>query len=248
MGLIDEYRRQGHDPAARRPLGAWLLGAAVVCLAVVFAVLLLLGAARPAQAQGLADFDYEHLTIRGAMVDAGWVDPDGVESAAAYGMRLDLGFLGPGVRVTTGFSRWSSRLERAEVRGLESSLEALVLEQTGEEVDVDLGEITLSDVALHADLHMMWQIPFGLLTYAGLGGTAHVMRGSGASIEDTFVDELLDQIRAGVNVHAGLEVPISERIRVVGEGRWELVETATYPQIRLGLQYLWGPRMSGEGR
>lgn len=246
MGLLD--RRNPRDTGSRLTLAARLLGGAVVVLGVLFALLLLLGAASPLKAQGLADFDYENLSFRGLMLDAGYVMPDGVENTTSLGARLDLGFLGPGVRVTTGFSRWSSRLDRERVRSLEASLESLVFDQTGEEVEVDLGRITLSDLALNADVHMIWRVPLGLVTYAGVGGTAHVMQGGGESIEDTFVDDLLDQIRAGFNVHTGVEIPVAAGFRVVGEGRWELVQNSRYLQFRVGGQYLWGPRMSGEPR
>ncbi|TVP55034.1 MAG: hypothetical protein EA351_11705 [Gemmatimonadales bacterium] len=245
MGLLD--RPGSRDSGGGLTVAARVLGAAVVILGVVFALLLLLGAA-PLKAQGLADFDYENLTFRGLMLDAGYVMPDGVENTRSLGARLDLGFLGPGVRVTTGFSRWSSRLDRERVRSLEESLESLVFDQTGEEVEVDLGRITLTDFAMNADVHMIWSVPLGVLTYAGVGGTAHVMQGGGESIEDTFVDDLLDQIRAGFNVHAGVELPVAAGFRVVGEGRWEFVQNSPYLQVRIGGQYLWGPRMSGEPR
>ncbi len=245
MGLLD--RPSSRPSGGGLSVAARLLGAAVVILGVVFALLLLLGAA-PLKAQGLADFDYENLTFRGLMLDVGYVMPDGVENTRSLGARMDLGFLGPGVRVTAGFSRWSSRLERDRVRSLEESLESLVFDQTGEEVQVDLGRITLTDFAMNADVHMIWTVPLGVLTYAGVGGTAHVMQGGGESIEDTFVDDLLDQIRAGFNVHAGVEVPVAAGFRVVGEGRWELVQNSPYLQLRIGGQYLWGPRMSGEPR
>ncbi len=246
MGLFDRKRNR-ESPGG----GAWvalMLGGAVVFLGVLFAILLILLGAKPAQAQGLADFDYENLNLRGAMVDVGYVMPRGVENTQSVGVRLDLGFLGPGVRVTTGFSRWSSELERSEIRTLEASLEDLVLEQTGEEVAVDLGRVTLSDFAMNADVHMIWHIPFGLLGYLGTGGTAHVMRGGGDAIEDTFVEDLLNQIRAGVNFHGGIEVPLGAGLRLVGETRYEVVQSSPYLQFRVGGQYIWGPRMTGEPR
>lgn len=245
MGLLE--RRDPKRTGSRLTMVARVVGGAVILLGVGFALLLIMGA-KSLEAQGLADFDYAYLSPRGLMLDAGYVMPRGVESTGSLGARLDLGFLGPGVRVTTGVSRWSSRLERSEVRTLEASLEDLVLEQTGEEVDINLGQITLSDLAMNADVHMIWQVPLGLLTYAGLGGSAHLMRGGGEAIADTFVEDLLDQLRAGFNVHAGVEVPVGDGFRLVGETRYEAVHTAPYLQFRLGGQYIWGQRMTGEPR
>ncbi len=215
----------------------------------LLALLLAAGPMAPeAHAQGLAEFDYENLSPRGVMVDLGWVRPARVVATGSLGARLDLGFLGPGVRVTTGFSHWSSTLRRSEVQVFESQVADLIEAETGERPTVNLGTIRWADVALNADAHVVWRIPGGLLTYVGGGGTAHVMRGSGDAIDGTFIEDLLNTIRAGMNLHAGLEVPLGERIRVVGESRIELVQSVTYGQVRAGLQYTWGPPVPGERR
>lgn len=249
MGLLQ--RRDPTRQGDRLTTVARLVGGIAVLLAVLFGLILLLGATpRQAEAQwiDLESFDYDNLYPRGAMLDVGWVRPSGIVSTASIGGRVDLGFVGPGVRVVGGFTRWSSNLKRSEVRSLETSLEALVLEQTGEEVEIDLGRISLSDVAFHGDAHFLWTIPGGLLSYAGAGASAHIMRGGGDSVDDTFVSDLLDQIRAGLNVHAGLELPLTERVRLVGESRYEFVQSASYLQFRLGGQYTWGPQLRGEAR
>ncbi|CAN5734819.1 hypothetical protein BH23GEM11_BH23GEM11_08020 [soil metagenome] len=204
--------------------------------------------AQPLVGQGLAEFDYENLAPRGIMANIGWVRPGTVNPTGSIGARLDLGYLGPGVRVTTGFSQWSSTLRRSEVAVLEEQLADLVETQTGNRPEVDLGWITWSDVVRNADAHVGWRVPGGLLTYAGAGGTAHVMRGGGASVEGTFIQDLLNTIRAGANLHGGVEVPLGEHLRVVGEGRIELVQSVTYAQVRAGLQYTWGPAAPGERR
>ena len=99
-----------------------------------------------------------------------------------------------------------------------------------------LGEITWSDVALHGDLHYLWQEPVGILGFAGTGLSAHLLRGSGAAIDDTF----LHSIRAGVNLPAGIEFPLHRRLKVVGEARYEILEDLTYLQLRLGAGFLFG--------
>jgi hypothetical protein len=207
----------------------------------------LLGPA-PLAAQGLAEFDYENLSFRGIMLDAGWVRPGRLDAVGSFGARLDLGYLGPGVRVTTGFSRWASELRRAEVAIFERQVADLVEAETGSRPEVNLGRITWSDVALNADAHVVWRVPGGILTYAGGGATAHVMRGGGEAVDGTFIEDLLNTIRAGVNVHGGVEFPLTDRFRIVGESRIELVQSVTYGQVRAGLQYTWGPPAPGERR
>jgi hypothetical protein len=241
---------QGDERSSRRRKGVGtgvvaLVGGAVILLALLF-MLLLLMAPRSLAAQGLSDFDYEDLSFRGVMLDVGYIFPTKVERVPTFGGRVDLGFLGPGVRAVAGFNRWSSRLTREEVQRLENRLSELVSRETGTEVTVPLGEITWSDVALYGDAHLLWRVPFGMLTYAGVGGSAHVLRGSGDAIEDTFVEDLLNSIRAGVNVHTGLEIPVRSRLRLVGEARYELLENLSYLQIRAGGQWTFGPLAPGE--
>ncbi len=234
----------------RRPIGgggslARLVGGAVVLLGILFVLLILIGA-RPVAAQGLADFDYENLSLRGLMVDGGYLWSSKVEPTRTLGGRVDLGFLGPGVRIVGGVTHWSSTLVRDEVRTLERKVEELIFEQTGSFTPVDLGTIEWSDLALHADAHMVWRIPKGVLTYAGMGASAHVLRGGGRAIEGTFVEDFLDSVRAGVNAHSGLEIPLHRNFRLVGEARYELLQSLSYVQLRLGGQLFFGSPAAGE--
>lgn len=205
--------------------------------------------AAPAAGQDLADFDYENLSFRGLALEGGFINPSRVEPAASFGVRADLGYLGPGVRIAGGISHWSSSLRRAEVERLEDRLVALMREQDegGEDVSVDLGEVTWSDVAVSVDAHMVWSVRGGFLTYAGLGATAHVMSGGGSAVEDTFVEDLLDSVRAGINAHGGIEVPLHRRFRVYASSRFELLENLNYLEFRVGGQLHWGDVMEGEG-
>jgi hypothetical protein len=246
MGLLDRHRRRTREladseegPRGSQGVGiAALVGGAVVLLAVLFAVLLILLAARPASAQDLADYDYENLSFSGVMLDIGHVSGPRIDNTLSWGGRMDLGLLGPGVRATVGFNRWSSFLAESEVRVLEERLRELIFDQTGTLIPVDLGEISWSDVALHADLHLMWEVPLGFFTYGGLGMTAHILRGGGEAIEDTFIEDLLDSVRAGINAHGGIELPLHRNLRIVSEARFEVLENLRYLQFRLGAQFV----------
>ena len=137
--------------------------------AAIVALALLLAPAS-AGAQGLADFDYENLSFRGVMLDGGHVSSSRIKSTASFGGRLDLGLLGPGVRVVAGFSHWSSTLADREVQELESKLESLIFDETGGPATVQLGEIAWSDVAFHGDAHFLWRVPLGPPDLRGFGG------------------------------------------------------------------------------
>jgi len=213
------------------------------------AVVLLLGLVPcSAGAQELADFDYENLSFRGFGFEAGYIWPDKVEPTASYGMRMDLGYLGPGLRVTPSLTYWSSRMKAGEVGELEQRLDSLIAQtQPGAPAaPVSLGRIDWSDLALALDAHVVWRVPYGFLTFAGAGASVHFLNGAGDAIAGTFVEDLLDSVSAGFALHAGVEVPVASNLRLYGQGRLELLEDLRYAALRGGLQLHFGGVVPGE--
>ncbi len=201
----------------------------------------------PAAGQDLADFDYENLSFRGVGVEWGWLVPTRVEPAQTLGVRMDLGYLGPGLRIMPGVTYWTSPFEASEVEELEGRVASLVQSQTGEPAPpVDLGVIDWTDVALSLDAHVVWRVPFGLLTYAGAGAAAHILNGDGAAINGTFVEDLLDSVTAGFNLHVGVEYPASRRFRLFGRSRYEVLGDLQYLQLSIGGQFMIGDPAPGE--
>lgn len=202
---------------------------------------------QPAAAQDLADFDYENLSFRGVGFEWGYIYPSRVEETQSYGMRIDLGYLGPGLRIVPSVTYWSSPFKDSEVAKLERSLEGLISEQIdGPPIPVDLGQITWTDVAVGVDAQVVWRVPFGILTHAGLGGSIHILNGDGAAINGTFVEDLLDSVTPGGNLHLGLEYPLHERLRIQSQGRYEVLGDLRYFQIRVGAQFMIGDPHPGE--
>ena len=193
------------------------------------------------RAQDLADYDYENLAFRGVGLEYGYLWPDQVVPTPSYGVRMDLGYLGPGLRVTPSVSYWSSRMKRSEVARLERRLDDLIIRQ-GSGAPIALGNIDRSDVAVALDAHVVWRVPYGFLTFLGAGGAVHFLNGNGAAIADTFVEDLLDSISAGLALQTGIEYPVNRHIRLYGTGRLELLEDLRYAAVRGGLQIqLGGP-------
>ena len=206
-------------------------------------------AAAPIQAQDIADFDYENLSFRGIGVDLGWIMPTRVEPEASFGLRMDLGYLGPGLRVTPTMRYWSSRMKAGEVRTLEVRLNELVDAQSPPgtpPANVDLGRIDWSDLAVGVDGHVVWSVPMGFLTYLGGGAAAHIMNGSGPAVSDTFIEDLLDTVTAGFNLHGGVEYLLNEQLRLYGTLRYELLGDLRYGEVRVGTQFMFGPSAPGE--
>lgn len=211
--------------------------------------------AAPAAAQNLADFDYEHLSLRGIGFETGYVPAHRIHGVRgdtrSWGARLDLGYLGPGLRIAPSVTYWSSELEAEEVSRLEGRLGQLIAREAGPSAsgaasEVDLGAITWTDLVVGADAHVVWNIPFGWLGFLGLGASVHVLDGQGEAIDDTFIEDLLDTVRPGVNAHLGMEYPLWTWSRLYWHGRYEVTEDLRYFNLRGGLQLMFGGLAPGE--
>ena len=193
-------------------------------------------AASPAAAQSLADYDYENLAFRGLGVDGGYMWSEKVEDTELYSLRLDLGYLGPGVRIIPSLSFWKSRFTDQELEDLAARINSV----SGGFVDAsELGPIEWSDISFSLDGHFVWNTPIHVLTYLGAGGSLHALNGQGGAIDDTFVEDLLDAITAGVSAIAGFEFEPVDRFRVYGEGRYTAMNSVQYLAARAGVQFMF---------
>lgn len=192
--------------------------------------------AAPGHAQSLADYDYDNLRFRGIGFDYGYIWPNRVNSTPAYSLRLDLGFLGPAVRIMPGVTYWSSEMKVTELDRLAERLTQLpAIRDAGVVITADdLGVVEWSDLALSLDAQAVWTAPFNVFTYVGAGVGVHALNGRGDAIADTFVEDLLDSTTAGIAFSAGIELQPVDRIRFYGEARYTAASDVRYPGIRLG--------------
>lgn len=202
-----------------------------------------------AQGQELADYDYANLSFRGVLFEGGYIFANNIENTEIFGLRFDLGFLGPGFRIVPGVSYWTSRMAEDEVLNFEARLGALSTAQGGTVPPggFDLGVIDRDDLVFSLDGHYMWAVPLNLFLWTGVGASAHILNGSGASVDGTFVEDLLDSVAAGFNVHGGLELPLTQRFRAYSGSKLEILGDLRYVELRFGLSYIWGGLVSGEG-
>ncbi|HUH12654.1 MAG TPA: hypothetical protein VMK65_06070 [Longimicrobiales bacterium] len=211
------------------------------------AALSTLAAAGGLGAQELADYDYENLAFRGIGVDVGRIWPNKVEATQAWGLRFDLGYLGPGVRLVPTLSFWSSRMKEAELSRLADQINQLdALQEQGARVSgADLGPIEWSDLSLGLEGHYVWITPVRLLTYLGAGLAVHGLNGQGDAIADTFVEDLLDSMASGAVLLGGLEYPLMDRFRVYAEARYTILSDLHYSGLKIGGAVML-PSRSGE--
>lgn len=201
------------------------------------------------QGQDVADIDYQYLSFRAIGVEFGYVWPSTVEPAESYTIRIDMGYAGPGLRVTPTLTYWRSQLEGDQITEFEERVLDLIEEQNGgPRQALDLGIIEYTDIVFGLDAHVVWRLPLDVLTFGGLGVAAHLINGSGPVIDDTFVEDLIDSVDPGFNLHVGTEIPLGQRVRLYGTGRYEVTPDLQYFQIRGGLQFMFGPNAPGERR
>jgi hypothetical protein len=199
--------------------------------------------------QDIADIDYAHLSFRGFGFDVGYLWPNKVAATESYAVRFDMGYAGPGLRIVPSVTYWNSQLNDGEITDFETRVADLVASQTGgPRPALDLGTIEYTDIALGVDGHVVWELPLDLLTYGGLGLTAHFINGDGEAINGTFVEDLIDSVEPGFNLHLGMEYPVTNAMRLYSVGRYEVMPDLQYFHVRVGWQIMTGPNAPGEGR
>jgi hypothetical protein len=184
----------------------------------------------------LADYDYVNLEFRGIGLDLGYMWADKVINTPVYGVRVDLGYLGPGVRIIPSISYWRSEFTGEQLDILAERISGVAgVAILGE----DLGTIRWSDLSLSLDGHFVWNTPARILTFVGAGFGLHALNGQGEAIQDTFVEDLLDSITASLAPLAGFEFEPVPRLRVYGEGRYTIMNAIQYLSARAGVQFMF---------
>lgn len=209
-------------------------------LAAIAALVAVLAGPEPATAQGLADYDYENLRLRGVGVDLGIVSPNDLDATVQIGARLDLGFLGPNIRLVPRVAYWDTELEEAEVRELADRLETLVEEQNPGQPrpTLDLGRVDRSAFITGVDLHWLPLLRETTRPYFGIGAELYFLNGEGPAIEDTFIEDALDLLTAGASAVGGVEVDVGGGFTAYGELRGTLVADANTIGLVAGLAFL----------
>ena len=192
--------------------------------------LLLVGGAH-AQAQTLEDYDYTNLGFRALGVEARWVDASQNESTVGVGIRVDMGFLGPYIRIVPRAGWWKANVNGESVSELERQLEEVSDLPPG---SINLGE--LQRTAWNLGLDVQWTLQEAALApYLGVGGDLYLLDDDGEAIKGTFLDSAV--ITAGLSGVVGAEINFLSHWRIYSELRGTLVTDASNVSVGLGLAY-----------
>jgi hypothetical protein len=184
-----------------------------------------------AAAQKLEEYDYENLGFRAIGVEAVWVNAKDAKGTVGFGVRVDLGFLGPYVRVMPRFAHWSADIEDESVAKFERNLESLC---TPPGCDVDLGQLKRDYWVVGLDLQWILSNPV-IAPYLGAGVDLYILNDSGQAIKDTFLDDAV--VTAGISGVGGVQLEMAAHTRLYAELRGTLVTSASNVAIYAGLAF-----------
>jgi opacity protein-like surface antigen len=204
-------------------------------------VALVIGVARPGAAaaqQGswLERLGIDKLRFTAMGVQAGYVNPHGIEPASSWSLQADYGEITPGWRILFHVTYWGSRFRDRNVRAYADSLRNAIVDPTGD-AQVVLGDITVSDIVLGADARRTYFRNAWLRPYIGGGLAAHVVNADGRLIDGTFVERATDIIAIGIAGTAGTEMRITRHVALEGQARYDFLSLARFASLRLGASY-----------
>jgi len=203
-------------------------------VAAALVIMALGSTAMPIAAQGLEDYDYNNLGLRGIGAGLLFVDASQNDGELGFEGKVDLGFLGPNIRIVPRIGYWKADVEASQVTELEMQLE----EASGlEPGSISLGDIERSAYIIGTDFQ--WTVRDARIApYIGVGLDVYILNDDGDAIQDTFLDDLI--VTAGVSGVVGAQVALSRRWSAYGEVRGTAVTDASNVGLAFGLFLMTG--------
>lgn len=207
-------------------------------VAVAF-VLALVCPAATLGAQGGSLFErlnLDRLQFAGIGVAAGMVAPSQVKSTRVYAIQADYGEIVPRWRVVFTTSYWGSEYKDEVMRTFSDSLSKVIIDPSGDDT-LDVGRITVSDIALGAEVRWTPLQQSFLRPYLGGGLATHVINAEGTAINGTFVERALDYITFGVAGVAGIELNLISNFAIGAQARYDFLSGVRFPSLRASATY-----------
>jgi hypothetical protein len=183
----------------------------------------------------LEQFSYEGLRFSGVGFEVGGVVSNRLTRELTGGVRIDYGRIAPNVRVLIGVSYFKGEFNESEIREFALGIQRVVIPATS--YVIDIGSITWSDIEADLDLQYVLEAGSRVTNYVGVGFAAHVRNGTGAVIDDTFVEDALDSVDAGLNLSIGTAIELVPTIQLTIDLRGGLASELRTASARAGLMY-----------
>jgi hypothetical protein len=191
-----------------------------------------------AQAEGswLERLGIDKLRFTALGGQVGRVNPHGIEPTTSYSLQADYGELAPAWRVVFNATYWGSRFRDRSVRAYADSLRNAISDPTGD-AQVLLGDITVSDIVLGADLRRTFSGRAFIRPYVGGGIATHILNADGRLIDGTFVERATDIIAIGVGGIAGASIRVLPHVALDAQARYDFLSLARFGSLRVGASY-----------
>ena len=204
--------------------------------AAIVASVLLPAETLHAQGSLFERLNLDRLQFAGIGMAGGVVAPSQVKSTRVYAIQADYGEIVPRWRVVFSTTYWGSEYKDEVMRTFSDSLSKVIIDPSGDDT-LDVGRITVSDIALGAEVRWTpFQQAF-LRPYLGGGLATHVINAEGKSINGTFVERALDYITFGVAGVAGVEVSLLRNFAVGAQARYDFLSGVRFPSLRASATY-----------
>lgn len=169
-------------------------------------------------------------------VQVGRVAPYGIEPTTSYSLQADYGEIAPGWRIVFNATYWGSQFTDKSVQAYADSLGNAISDPTGD-AEVILGDITVSDIVLGADVRRTYKPSWWFSPYLGAGLGTHIVNADGRLIDGTFVERATDVIAVGVAGTVGLNVRVLRHIALDAQARYDFLSLARFASLRVGGSY-----------
>ena len=206
----------------------------------------MLAASWPGAAAGQSLFErlnLDRLRLSALGASAGPALPARVKSTQAYSVHADYGEISPPWRVVFTVTYWESEFRQREVDRLARQIREATTDPSRDDT-LSIGRVTVSDIALEADLRWMPLRSALLRPYLGGAFGAHVINAENKFISGTFVESALDNIAAGITALTGFDTAPLHGLSVLLQARYSLLSNTRFLSVRAGGSYYF----SGAGR
>lgn len=164
-----------------------------------------------------------------------------VAPTQVYSLHADYGEITRPWRVVFALSYWDSRLEESAVREFVRQFYEGVGDPAAADT-VDGGRVSISDIAVEADMRWTPLRSSIVRPYAGGGVGAHVINAESALFSDTFVERAFDSITVGFAGVVGVELVARRHLAVGVQARYNLLSNLRFGAARVTGTYYFGSR------
>jgi hypothetical protein len=214
-----------------------------VAARIAGAGVLALAAAWPRAAVGQSLFErlnLDRLRLTALGASAGPVQPKRVKATQSYSVHADYGEITRPWQVVFLVTYWESEFRQREVDRLAEQIRSATIDPSRDDT-VDVGRVTVSDIALETDLRWSPLRAAVLRPYLGGAFGAHVINAENKFISGTFVESALDNIAAGVTGLVGVDTAPLRGLSLMVQARYSLLSNMRFLTLRAGGSYYFAP-------